>query len=211
MIDFEELNARLGNFMSISDGNLSRLMLQRKAGASGKASGAGAAAAASSSSSSSSSASASASSPAHGLDGTTKPSTPRGFSDTDTVATAALDLSPTAQKMRKVLGRQGMTAVLGDAKKISAKAGSPASAAVVPASQLRDTMAKHGVPLTAKEVRALSIKYHGTTGPAATRSAEGVVDVEAMLRDTFISNGPPSGGAGASPASKGRAAASPRK
>jgi hypothetical protein len=204
--------------MLLTEANLSRLMLQRKPEGAGSSTPSKPSSASASASSSSAAAAAASASPAHGLDGTSKPATPRGFgggADTETVATANLDLSPTAQKMRKVLGRQGMTAVLGDAKKIAAKrateggASSP-SAAVVPASQLRDTMAKHGVPLTAKEVRALSLKYHGEGGAAATRTADGVVDVEAMLRDTFISNGPPSG-AGASPAAKGRAGPSPRK
>ncbi len=100
-----------------------------------------------------------------------------------------MDLSSTASKMRKVLGKTGYAAVLAEVKKSAAASGSSS----LPGGALRDTMAKHGVPLTGKEVRALSLKYHGD-------GADGV-DVAAMLKDTFISTP-------ASPAAKPVAAVS---
>jgi hypothetical protein len=158
--------------LNTSDANLARLLLVRKPRAS-------AAASSSSSASATSAATPSKSGPSGAGAGASTPS--RRDTDADTVATAALDLSPTAQKMRKVLGKSGMAAVLADVKKSTGK-GSPAGASAVPGDQLRDTLAKHGVPLTGKEVRALSIKYHGSGS-----GSDPVVDVEAMLRDTFIS------------------------
>jgi len=166
-VDYEEFNNRLGSFLVPSEFNLSRLLLTKVGD----------------SSSSSTTNVATTTTAAPGTP--SKTGTPRAGGDSESVATAALDLSPTAQKIRKVLGKSGYNAVLADVKKEASKRNDPT--ATVGSNQLRDTLAKHGVPLTGKEARALSYKYHGN-GPAPNSSSDGVVDVESMLKDTFISS-----------------------
>lgn len=159
--------------MTLSEANFTRLMLVK--------SGPGKAFAASTASSSAAAVEAKPATPSKAL--------PRGLDEEDreTVATVNMDLAPTAQKMRKVLGRH-WTTVLADVKKASGSKGAAATAGS-PASAVRDTLAKHGVPLTSKEVRALSMRYHAG-GPVATRDAEGVIDVDSMLKDMVISAAP---------------------
>jgi len=107
------------------------------------------------------------------------------MSDTASVATAALDLAPIGAKLRRVLG-SSWSAVMGEALKSSVKKGG--EGALVSGTILRDTLAAKGVALTSKELRALSLRYHGS-GPAVTRSEEGVVDVEALMAATFVKAG----------------------
>lgn len=121
------------------------------------------------------------------------------FSDLQSVATANLDLEPTYAKMRKVLGKSALTVLAGDIKKkaiaqASKYGGDVASlsSGVVPASIVRDSLAERGVALTSKEVRAISMRYHGS-GSAATRTADGVVDLDRALND--IMNQPSTGSA----------------
>jgi Ca2+-binding EF-hand superfamily protein len=88
------------------------------------------------------------------------------------IATSQFDVSNTEEKMRRVLGRSWV-AVYRDVKK---------SEGVDPSSlegdQFRDIMAEKGVPLTAKEVRALSLKYHGGEGQAS-------INVNKLMKETF--------------------------
>jgi Ca2+-binding EF-hand superfamily protein len=113
----------------------------------------------------------------------------RDDSDAKSVATAALDMSQAYHKMQRVLGKK-WASVAEELKRRAAReaarghsaaqaAAGGAAGRLVPASVLRDTFADHGVALTSKEVRGISHHYHGA-GAAATRAADGVVDVDAL-------------------------------
>ncbi len=52
-----------------------------------------------------------------------------------------------------------------------------APSAIVPGELLRDALAKRGVPLTSKEVRALSLRYKGAG------SADGTINVDRLVAD----------------------------
>jgi hypothetical protein len=127
----------------------------------------------------------------------------RGLSDGASVATLDMDLGPTAAKMRKVLGRAWLQ-VLADVHKRAAlkRANSGAAAtggvlgkeAVVTGEVFRDAMAMAGVPLTGKEVRALTGKFAGGDGGLAVGKL-----IEATI------------GASRTASGAGRHAASPRK
>jgi hypothetical protein len=124
------------------------------------------------------------------------------FDDGRSVATATMDLDPIAAKMRRVLGKSWMNVAKDiqaeaqrEAQRSSGVLGSVAANAgsgVVPASVMRDALATKGVALTSKEVRALSLKYHGS-GVPATRTVDGAVDVSRVMADVF---GPPRPGTG---------------
>lgn len=118
--------------------------------------------------------------------------------DRHSVATAALDLAPVMQRMRRVLGASWPT-VLTDVSK------SGKGDTVVSGSILRDSLASKGIALTSKEVRALSLRYHGA-GPAVTRDGDnsGVVDVAALFKEAFAAKAAPTAGA-VSPSKAGAA------
>ena len=107
-------------------------------------------------------------------------------SDAKSVATANLDMSAAYHKMQRVLGTR-WTQVSEEIKRRAARdaahghgaGASGAGGKLVPASVMRDAFADHGVALTSKEVRGISHHYHGS-GAAATRAADGVVDLDAL-------------------------------
>jgi len=71
------------------------------------------------------------------------------------IATSQFDVGTTEEKMRRVLGRSWV-AVYRDVRKQEGV--DPSN---IGGEKFRDFMAEKGVPLTGKEVRALSLKYHG--------------------------------------------------
>ena len=89
--------------------------------------------------------------------------------DAETLATANLDLSATHARMKKVLGKN-WTVVLADLKKKGAARNGE---------EFRDAMAKSGVPLTGKEVRALELKFSAGAGAG--------IDVDKLMSSTFKS------------------------
>lgn len=91
------------------------------------------------------------------------------------VSTSAVDLQATEAKMRKILGRS-WTAVYKDMQR-KHEAGSGHGMGVT---AFQDSMAKQGVPLTSKEVRALARKY--TSRPSSSAAS---VDYERVMRGTF--------------------------
>lgn len=109
--------------------------------------------------------------------------------DRGSVATGAMDLSPTVAKLRKVLG-SSWSGVLAETLKAQAKVGGSGDG-LVSGTVLRDMLAAKGVALTSKELRALSLRFHGG-GPVVTRDgdASGVVDVPALMKETFGSGKP---------------------
>jgi Ca2+-binding EF-hand superfamily protein len=82
---------------------------------------------------------------------------PSRQSDAMSVATDAINLDDVEAKMKRVLGRS-WTKVYGDMQRKQTQSGD------VTNDQFRDSMAKSGVPLTSKEVRALARKYASTQG-----------------------------------------------
>jgi Ca2+-binding EF-hand superfamily protein len=83
------------------------------------------------------------------------------------VATSQMDVNATEAKMRHVLGKSWVHVY----KQVK---GTESSA--VSGDSFRDMMAERGVPLTSKEVRALSLKYS---------AGDGTLDAEKLLTSTF--------------------------
>jgi Ca2+-binding EF-hand superfamily protein len=190
-LDLNEFMHKLSPYMGLSDANLARMNLARKnpmgpmpkerqlaGAAAAPAKGAAAPSPAKAEShgshgphgshgASASSASANFASPARAGAGA-------GAGDADTIATANLDLSSTHAKMRKVLGRS-MAAVLAEVKR---KGSSGGGSGAVSGDAFRDVLASAGVPLTSKEVRALSLKYG---------AGNGSLQVDEIWRETFTS------------------------
>jgi Ca2+-binding EF-hand superfamily protein len=189
-LDLNEFMHKLSPYMGLSDANLARMNLARKnpmgpmpkerqvaGAAAAPAKGAAAPSPAKAEShgshgshgASASSASASFASPSRAGAGAGA-----GAGDAETIATANLDLSSTHAKMRKVLGRS-MAAVLAEVKR---KGSSGGGSGAVSGEAFRDVLASAGVPLTSKEVRALSLKYG---------SGNGSLQVDEIWRETFTS------------------------
>lgn len=89
-----------------------------------------------------------------------------------TLSTSAVDVKGVEARMRRVLGRSWMSVYKGLQKE--QVSGSVSS------DRFRDLMAKRGVPLTSKEVRALG-RAHGVPAAAAT----GGIPYEDVMRATF--------------------------
>ena len=104
---------------------------------------------------------------------------PAAADDDGTVATANLDLSATHSKMRRVLGRNWVV-VMSELKKKGARNGE----------LFRDELAKSGVPLTGKEVRAFGLQH----GP----------DLAKGLQEVFAAPAPAKGAAGVAAAAPAR-------
>lgn len=189
-LDYPEFEKWMGPLMELTDGNLRRLYLERmsaeEAAAAQKEYGIIPAV--------SSSSSITGKPPAGGAMAAVRAQTAsatnrKGISasnkndDAMSIATANMDLDPIAQKMRRVLGKHWMNV----AKDIHHKAerevirtgGSTTGLdkSGVSASVVRDALAEKGVPLTSKEIRAISLKYHGN-GIPSTRNLDGIIDVD---------------------------------
>lgn len=113
--------------------------------------------------------------------------------DAATVATEAMDLRSTEEKMRRILGRS-WSAVYREVKARAMAEVGDENATALPADTFRDVMATRGVPLTAKEVRALSFRY----GEAPADKMGGAVDVERLAHALQTPAEPRRGGLAAS-------------
>jgi Ca2+-binding EF-hand superfamily protein len=82
------------------------------------------------------------------------------------VATSQMDVNATEAKMRHVLGKSWVHVY----KQVKG------NESAVSGDSFRDMMAERGVPLTSKEVRALSLKYS---------AGDGALDAEKLLTSTF--------------------------
>ena len=116
--------------------------------------------------------------------------------DAMSVATANMNLDPIAQKMRRVLGKSWMNVakdIQHKAEREAIRTGHSAASTTgadknaISASVVRDALAEKGVPLTSKEIRAISLKYHGS-GIPATRNIDGIIDVEKAF-SSLVGNG----------------------
>jgi Ca2+-binding EF-hand superfamily protein len=215
-LDYPEFEKWMGPLMEVSDGNLKRLGLERMSAEelaeARKGQGGGGATGAvrrASASGPSGARRASGSGPSgRRASGSGLPRRPGAGDDAQSVVTAAMDLDPIAQKMRRVLGKAWMNVARDVEKKAEHEAARAGTAlpqgGLVPASVLRDTLAERGVPLTSKEVRAISLKYHGS-GTPASRGIDGAVDVERMTAAMFSGSARPTGGRGNTSPSRNRA------
>jgi len=198
-VNYIEFDRWLGPLVAVSDNNLKRLNLermppsehamlkagveraQRAAGGGGGGAGAGVGSGAGA---------------ATGATGGGVPKHGRARDDSDavSVATGQLDMSNAYRKMVRVLGKN-WPRVMEDLKRKAAResalhgagSGAGAKGGLVPAAVLRDAFADAGVALTGKECRGLSHHYSGK-GPVATRTSDGVVDVD-LLGEIFQGKG----------------------
>ena len=180
-LNYVDLERWLGPLIEPTDSNLRRFNLEKNAANIVLGSAAVSSAAASSSSASASKAGGAQKK----LGGTSR-------DDSDkSVATDALDMSAAYHKMQRVLGKKWVQVVEEMKRRAvhesAAGRQQPSKASLVPASVLRDSFADHGVALTSKEVRGLSLHYCGA-GPRATRQADGAVDLE-LLQQVFLGKG----------------------
>jgi hypothetical protein len=199
--DYPEFEKWMGPLMELSDGNLNRLCMERipPSELAEMRANMGIALPSSTASKPPAHSGAASTGTAHrpvGAGAGPAPAAARSAASNDdarSVATAAMDLDPIAQKMRRVLGKTWMNVardIERKAEREAVRAGSaaPSKTGVVSASLVRDALAEKGVPLTSKEVRAISLKYHGG-GVPSTRTVDGSVDVSRVMSDVFGASG----------------------
>jgi Ca2+-binding EF-hand superfamily protein len=110
----------------------------------------------------------------------------------NSVATSQWDVDATEEKMRRVLGKSWVQ-VYRDVRKTEG-----VDASQVAPEAFRDMMAEKGIPLTSKEVRALSLRYGAGAGAGAGAGGAGApaINVDRLLKDTFKGPLHPSHGQG---------------